>query len=507
MALQSNGPISFRDINAELYREPSLPFSLSFEGVFGTSESSFSYSATLNFGPLVPLGQKRYIIVATHGCREPFFPVPSSVFLVNIGGQPTSLLYRINNLQDRPTELWYIENNTLTSGPITVFLFSGIQASFGISVWRLTNPNSIIPTFTSGGSVTSSRTNTRTITVPQNGAGLCLCSPNLNNGSVSWVNAVEQYEQTMDPGQRCSGAITTTPGTYDITSTCQNPQDNTLVLACWEPMNSNINTDTRLEMNSLDFRKLAAAGNTGQSLTQGTNVSIDKMYGNARYNRNFTTPVANPNIVNDVTGSNNYRAGKTWISYSVLNGGIIGSTSTSIPALTIPNFSTSGDIVDIIVNPGGYIVGAGGDGGAGNGRGGSPVGSTGSSGGTAIQLNTPTLITNYGVIGGGGGGGGGGNNDGDNAGGGGGGGAGIVVGLGGASDDATSGDSGDLTDGGDGGSGENSASNGGRGGNLGQSGEQGSPSGFDGGAAGVSISGTQFVTYVVEGDIRGPTVF
>ena len=77
------------------------------------------------------------------------------------------------------------------------------------------------------------------------------------------------------------------------------------------------------------------------------------------------------------------------------------STSTSSAGLSISNFSGD-DIVNIINN--GYIMGMGGQGGAGIRY---KSATAGSSGGPAIDLNYPVSITNNSYIGGGGGGGGG----------------------------------------------------------------------------------------------------
>ncbi len=205
--------------------------SLTWQSVFGTATDATSYtSGTITFGSVVPAGETRHIIVATHGCVNTTLGQINSV---TIGGNSATRLYQISNSQGRPTELWYITNNALTSGVVNV-VTSTTQSSFGFSVWRLANPLSITPSFTSGGTVLSSTTNTRSITVPTGGVGMCLCSPNFSSGSISWTNAVEQYEQEMQSGQTCSGAITTTPGTYDITATMTGSQNNTLVLACWE---------------------------------------------------------------------------------------------------------------------------------------------------------------------------------------------------------------------------------------------------------------------------------
>lgn len=511
MTLQSSGPISFADINNELYAGPA--FSLTWQSSYGSSISAASYtSGTLNFGTLASAADTRYIVVATHGCS----PVNGGqISSVTIGGVVATRIFQLFVNAGRPTEIWYIRNNTLTSGTVTVTT-TQTQESFGFSVWRLVNPISITPTFTNGATAASSTTNTLSITVPTGGAGICLGSPNQNSGIVSWTNATELYEQVMDINQYCSGAIVSTAGTYNITVTYQNAITNTMVLACWSPAYPLANSAT-LEMNSLNFRKLAAVGNTGQSLTFATRISIDKLYGHARYNRNIGDTIQNPNIVSDATNSGRYSAGKTWLSYTVVDGGVIGSTSRTTPSLIIPAFAASGDLVDIIINAGGYIVGAGGNGGTGASDGGSGR-NPGVAGGTAIKLEAPTYITNFGTIGGGGGGGGGGDNRDGNSGGGGGGGAGLISGLGAVSSGGGGrGSNGTLTTGGGGGNGESGGTfesdggDGGRGGNLGDSGGSGGAGGSPGGTAGILIDGTRYVTYLpvgsTGGDRRGPTIF
>jgi len=92
--------------------------------------------------------------------------------------------------------------------------------------------------------------------------------------------------------------------------------------------------------------------------------------------------------------------------------GTIGSSSTGAYAMLVPNAFSPTDTVTIINN--GVIQGAGGAGG----RGGSPSfpapgntpkpGSPGATGGNALYVNRPVVITNNGTIAGGGGGGGGG---------------------------------------------------------------------------------------------------
>lgn len=266
-------------------------------------------------------------------------------------------------------------------------------------------------------------------------------------------------------------------------------------------------SNASLDLNSSNVRKLASAGNTGQNLSPSTTISMSTLYCNARYNRNFDTFVQNPNILTDAQGSGRYNSGRTWMSYTVLSTGRIGSVSTATPSLVVPALP-SGDIVQIVLNSGGYVVGAGGNGGRGASGDGSPTNQPGTPGGTAIQMNYTTEIVNFGVIGGGGGGGGGGNNQSGEAGGSGGGGAGFNVGI---TNAFRPGSNGTLTTGGPGGPGQSDKGDdggpGGRGGDLGNIGGTGGAGGSGGGLAGTAISGTRFAVYGPTGTIRGPNIF
>jgi len=198
------------------------------------------------------------------------------------------------------------------------------------------------------------------------------------------------------------------------------------------------------------------------------------------------------------------------VTVTINSGIIVGSTDTSIPALTIENFA-GGSRVTIINN--GVIVGRGGNGGAGF----STSGTSGKNGGTAISTTVPLSIENNGFIGGGGGGGQGGKKGTcgecyDDFGSSGGGGAGQ---NGGKSPNTCNGGccqngkTGSLEIGGNAGSLQScgsqewqSASKGQNGGDLGQNG-----GGIKGGAPGDAITGVSQVTFIgPQGDIRGPTI-
>ena len=205
--------------------------------------------------------------------------------------------------------------------------------------------------------------------------------------------------------------------------------------------------------------------------------------------------------------------------------GVVGSNSNATPALTVPALPAT-STVRIINN--GYIVGKGGDGGAGWSWG-VPPNPHGLGGGAALSLASPTTVVNYGTIGGGGGGGGGSSTTAnpetyDDPGGSGGGGAGFTVGIGGTAGPGLSyyGQNGTLTTGGAGGTVSpsggysedyngagggyvivyNSSAEwylgfpGGAGGNLGQSGQTGTGNygGGVGGTGGAAISGSAQLT-------------
>lgn len=211
-------------------------------------------------------------------------------------------------------------------------------------------------------------------------------------------------------------------------------------------------------------------------------------------------------------------------------GVIVGSESTALPAMNVGDWP-AGVTVEIIVEDGGRIQGAGGAGGKGgnNFTAGDEDGQDGFPGGTALYTRfaiTLTLPSATGseVWGGGGGGGGGGvryTAGSDYTGGGGSGGAGSYPGAGGPK--GSSGGYPDVFRGKDGAAGTTEAggispsftgAEGGNGGGPGQSGASGvdgwagggqpnSGDGGAGGAAGAAVDGHSYVTYSGTGDIRG----
>lgn len=190
------------------------------------------------------------------------------------------------------------------------------------------------------------------------------------------------------------------------------------------------------------------------------------------------------------------------VSISIASGTVIGSTSTSVPALSISGFPVGSTVT--LVNAG-RIQGAGGKGGD------TDVEWNFTNGGPALSLGQSVSITNDGGLWGGGGGGQGSMNGtqwvDENTvyfypGCGGGGGAGTVPGVGGAkSSDTAAGDthggSGTATAGGLAGQGSCGTGNSSPGGDPGQA----APIG---GQAGASVVGSGYAVWVRTGDRRGP---
>lgn len=236
-------------------------------------------------------------------------------------------------------------------------------------------------------------------------------------------------------------------------------------------------------------------------------VTANNPIGSVPANSNTTATVRYPVTVTIASATNDYIANTAQVPSYVASftdvtfivNGIIGSTSTGSYAFNVNTSWAAGDTVRVINNS--YIVGAGGNAGAGGP--GALAGGAGNPGGYAMLVSRPITFTNNGLVGsgGGGGGGGGGGNvflGGTTGGGGGGGGAGVVGGAGGGGGSGTatngsSGTSGSIGGGGGGGAGGGgsfAAGDGGAGGYFGAAGAAGAASalgnlGGAGGAAGV----------------------
>ncbi len=217
-----------------------------------------------------------------------------------------------------------------------------------------------------------------------------------------------------------------------------------------------------------------------------------------------------------------YVAGSSDITVTVNPGITVGSTSRLTYSMSVPSDFNPGDTITIVNN--GVIQGTGGAGGNGGPAPGG-VAVAGGTGGNAIYVNRPTVITNNGTVasGGGGGGGGGGrrtvtpqpvkvtpitNNYGGGGGGGGAGFNGGAFGTGGTggSGNGNPGSVGTSPAGGAGGTGSNSAGTGGAGGGRGANGSAGTSStwaGADGGSTGSYIVGNPFVTWPATGTRQG----
>jgi hypothetical protein len=269
---------------------------------------------------------------------------------------------------------------------------------------------------------------------------------------------------------------------------------------------SNINTELGLQATAsltLDanlVRLVASVGGTGVQTTSGTTIALNQLQGHAYGVYQNNTSVANLNVVTVLTAAGHYAAGKTYGVVTLGSSSVVGSTSTNAYGFTLQG--TSGDL--FLIQNAGYIVGRGGDGGAGGSsyQGGYPGGGGGSAFYTKSTGTAFVQLQNTGVIGGGGAGGYGGSyaQDSQNqdrlpgGGGGGGGGAGYQGGAGGPGGGGSyygnPGGPGSLTSGGYGGSA-----------NPGQYGQYGSGLGN-----GYAIVGINYVSGAVGGTTYGASI-
>ena len=215
--------------------------------------------------------------------------------------------------------------------------------------------------------------------------------------------------------------------------------------------------------------------------------------------------------------------GVSLVTLDIPLGTTITSTNNLVPALTIAGVFPNG----VQITNAGTIAGAPGNAGRGAGTNAGGQAVAGANGGIAVFASTPAEITNTGDIAGGGGGGGGGasyhaTGFGIPPAGGGGGGGGANFGVPGqpgiSTNTGSAGQPGTLTLGGAGGGGfGNTSGRGGNGGNRGAAGEAGQLSTFwgtswlvfgpaGGGAAGPSVSGDAFITWLATGNRYGPIV-
>ncbi len=257
------------------------------------------------------------------------------------------------------------------------------------------------------------------------------------------------------------------------------------------------------------YRGGGLVGNTpnNASIPTAGQIAIGDFYGTA--SRIIYTVNIGSNTYNyDVYANRGpaYQAGITDLTVTVPAAVTVGSTSTGTYAMSVPNAFSPTDTVTIVNS--GVIQGMGGGGGRGAGVPGPATG--GGTGGNALYVNRPTVITNNGTLAGGGGGGGGGTYwpgyKSYVGGGGGGGGAGFNGGGGGAGGpgpggSGSPGGGGNSTSGGGGGGSPAPQVYGGPGGGRGANGS-GTP-GAGGGAAGYYLVGNAFVTWPAVGTRQG----
>ena len=241
------------------------------------------------------------------------------------------------------------------------------------------------------------------------------------------------------------------------------------------------------------------------------------------YNKTLSGNVFNYNLLTDAIAAGYPNNKPIYATITVDSTAVVGSTSTSAYAITIPSLFANSTV--ILINNG-VIAGAGGSGGVGAPSGvcGCVPGGNGTNGGPAILLQYTTSLFNYGTIGGGGGGGGGGGAEcgyiWNASAGGGGGGAGSNSGVGGSSNlcGVTAGRNGQpgstatLLAGGNAGlPGNFYTAAGGNGGNLGMQGSNGqsiNAEGGIGGFGGLAIVGTpNLSSSSILGNIMGNTDF
>lgn len=195
------------------------------------------------------------------------------------------------------------------------------------------------------------------------------------------------------------------------------------------------------------------------------------------------------------------------ITCTVKSNIVIGSSSVHTPAFITGSGWPATSVLNLVIESGAYIVGAGGAGGPSGGGGASYIGGAGQIGGDALKALASITVTNNGTIAGGGGGGSGGNGVymGDVAGGGGGGGAGSIIGIAGPGQGGggINGSPGTLTTGGSGGYGGSGGTAGGAGGALGAN---GGASGSAGGVGGAAVTGNSFITWAVNGIKLGTVI-
>jgi hypothetical protein len=281
---------------------------------------------------------------------------------------------------------------------------------------------------------------------------------------------------------------------------------------------SQVNTElgiaatTAISLNQANVRTLAG-------VPSGT-IGMANLYGksnNFTFNYTISGNVQNFNLFSEAEASGWNGVAPLVATITVGSGVVVGASSTGNYAFSTGTGFPSGSTLYLLNY--GYIVGAGGQGGAGVQSGGAAYGPGG--GGPAMYVQYPMTINNQGIIGGGGGGGGGGalayytvlSVNHYIGGGGGGGGAGWNAGAGGAGGTGTyaggAGAAGSAPTGagagGAGATGDSKTSGaGGAGGTLGAAGGTGGSSGNAGAAGGYYAIGSGNISWAAVGSVYGP---
>jgi hypothetical protein len=271
--------------------------------------------------------------------------------------------------------------------------------------------------------------------------------------------------------------------------------------------------------------ELGVAGTTQASLGQASYrtlagvasgaISMSNFYGKAN---EFAFSIAsNQTNANLRTLAVNAGWNQTSKVIATINSGIYCSANgTGTPALTVNGSFPNG--IELVNN--GFIIGMGGNGGAGAFW--ASTGSPGAGGGLALSVSVGASIRNNGTIGGGGGGGGGGGSavytdkgiDTTARGGGGGGGRSSAAANSSGGAGFNAGGAGTVSSAGSGGNGQTGLANGGRGGNGGDwgasgaagasgVGANGSRAGGAGGGGGAAVSGNGNITWLATGTRLG----
>lgn len=211
---------------------------LNIQYIGSTSNSNILTTYTfnsVNFGSTITYGT-RNIAAVVMGCTD---TVSGNVSTVSIGGTTATRIVQSNTggVIGRSVEIWYIENNVLTSGTVT-FTFSSQNTHAALAIYQINNPDSITPQFSTS-SIVNTVTGTIPIQVKSNGVGLGICSSNFSASNYSFTNLTEDFDFAAKPAQNayvaggiCNGG-TSGEGTYDVTFTRTGTTNITALTASW----------------------------------------------------------------------------------------------------------------------------------------------------------------------------------------------------------------------------------------------------------------------------------